>query len=166
MFQARHADGAPAANLRRHFGVMVAAKKMMRRDGSVFEPIIGNPAMAPVPTRQLSMSITEHDTAELFDTMDTGMGPREQPLMLVISTAGFDPTGPGKQFWDECVKMLAGSNPMTSYSHSSTPRMMGMIPTASRPCIKPTLISVCRYSRLPAAQLLRASVAPAIRPST
>lgn len=98
-------------NLRRHFGVMVAAKKMMRQDGSVFEPIIGNPGDGSSPHLAIVDEYHEHDTAELFDTMDTGMGAREQPLMLVISTAGFDPTGPCKQFWDECVKMLAGVEP-------------------------------------------------------
>jgi phage terminase large subunit-like protein len=35
-----------------------------------------------------------HDTSEMYDVIETGMGARMQPLLAVITTAGFDLDGP------------------------------------------------------------------------
>lgn len=35
-----------------------------------------------------------HETAEMYDIGDTGMGARSQPLMMIITTAGFNLTNP------------------------------------------------------------------------
>ncbi|WP_324038346.1 terminase large subunit [Aeromonas caviae] len=102
---------AQLPNLRRKFGIQVCAKKMLRQDGSVFEPVIGNPGDGSSPHLAIVDEYHEHDSPELYDTMETGQGAREQPMMLVISTAGVNPAGPCKQFWDECVKMLSGAEP-------------------------------------------------------
>ena len=44
-------------------------QKMTRQDGSVFEPIIGNPGDGSSPHLAIVDEYHEHDTAELFDTM-------------------------------------------------------------------------------------------------
>lgn len=97
--------------LRNALGIELCAKKMLRSDGSVFEPVIGTPGDGSSPHCAIVDEYHEHDDSSLYDTMETGMGAREQPLMLVISTAGTNPNGPCKELWDECVKMLSGAEP-------------------------------------------------------
>lgn len=90
-----------------HFGVEVWAKQVLRpRDGSKFEPIIGNPGDGASPSCAIVDEYHEHDTPHLYDTMETGMGAREQPLLLVITTAGYNVAGPCHELHDEVVKML------------------------------------------------------------
>src|SRR6185436_9011789 len=43
-----------------------------------------------------------------YDTMDTGMAARSQPLMLVITTAGYNIAGPCHEKHDEVCKVLDG----------------------------------------------------------
>jgi phage terminase large subunit-like protein len=50
----------------------------------------------------------EHKTPELYETMQTGMGARSQPLMLVITTAGTDISGPCYLHQVELQKILEG----------------------------------------------------------
>ena len=40
------------------------------------------------------MEYHAHQTSEIYDVLLSGMGARPQPLMLVITTAGFDLTNP------------------------------------------------------------------------
>ena len=49
-----------------------------------------------------------HDTDDQYAVFDTGMGAREQPLLLVTTTAGSNLSGPCKEMDDECVSMLQG----------------------------------------------------------
>lgn len=63
-------------------------------NNSKFEPVIGKPGDGASPSCAIVDEYHEHKTAELFDTMQTGMGARSQPLMLVITTAGSDISGP------------------------------------------------------------------------
>ncbi|USD68127.1 terminase TerL endonuclease subunit [Vibrio sp. SCSIO 43136] len=96
-------------DLRERFGIEVMAKKMMLDDGSVFEPIIGDPGDGSSPHIAIVDEYHEHDGPELFDTMITGMGARAQPLALVITTSGSNIMGPCKDLHDDVVKMLNGS---------------------------------------------------------
>lgn len=98
-------------DMRRTLGIELHAKKMTRIDGSVFEPVIGNPGDGSSPHGAIIDEFHEHPDSSLYDTMETGMGAREQPLILVITTAGTDPHGPAKSLWDECVRMLSGAEP-------------------------------------------------------
>lgn len=47
-----------------------------------------------------------HKTAELFNVLESGMGARTNPLMFVITTAGFNKNGPCYQMRELCIKVL------------------------------------------------------------
>jgi len=55
-----------------------------------------------------------HDTNEQFAVFDTGMGAREQPLMMVTTTAGSNLGGPCHEYDGECIKVLEGNLDMDS----------------------------------------------------
>jgi phage terminase large subunit-like protein len=81
--------------LREHYGIDVNAKNMAcAEDGSRFEPMIGNPGDGASPSCALIDEYHEHQKPDLYDTMITGMGARDQPLTLVITTAGANVGGP------------------------------------------------------------------------
>lgn len=95
--------------LRDHFGVEVNASNMCRiEDGSRFEPVIGKPGDGSSPSCAIVDEYHEHQDSTLFDTMETGMGAREQPLMLVITTAGSSIGGPCHQLVRDAERMLEG----------------------------------------------------------
>ena len=95
--------------LRDHFGVEVNASNMCRlEDGSRFEPVIGKPGDGSSPSCAIVDEYHEHQDSTLFDTMETGMGAREQPVMLVITTAGSSIGGPCHQLVRDSERMLEG----------------------------------------------------------
>jgi phage terminase large subunit-like protein len=75
---------------------------------SVFKPIVGNPGDGDSPSCAIVDEYHEHKTDALFDTMETGMGAREQPLMLIITTAGSNLAGPCYALVSMCKKILQG----------------------------------------------------------
>jgi len=92
-----------------HFGIEINAKNMNRpEDGSRFEPIIGNPGDGSSPHCAIVDEYHEHPDDRLADTMETGMGARDQPLMLIITTAGDNISGACYQLQLELQKMLQG----------------------------------------------------------
>ncbi|MCW7542005.1 terminase large subunit [Aquabacterium sp. A7-Y] len=95
--------------LREFVGAEVWAKALVKpSDGSKFEPIIGNPGDGSSPSCALVDEFHEHDTPALYDTMETGMGAREQPLMFVITTAGYNIAGPCFDKHTELAQVLDG----------------------------------------------------------
>lgn len=91
-------------------GIAVNVSNMnIPRDGSRFEPLIGKPGDGSSPHCAVVDEFHEHDTSELYDTMDTGMGARDQPLMLVITTAGDNIEGPCYDMRDRVIEMLTGT---------------------------------------------------------
>lgn len=77
------------------FGVEVNAKSLVRiDDNSKFETIIGNPGDGQSPSCSIHDEYHEHDDDGQVDTMQTGMGAREQPLQAKITTAGDNLAGP------------------------------------------------------------------------
>lgn len=93
-----------------HAGIEVWAKSLVApRDGSRFEPIIGKPGDGSSPHCAIADEFHEHDTPDQVDTMQTGMGAREQPLMLKITTAGVNLAGPCYDTHLESKKVLEGS---------------------------------------------------------
>lgn len=93
-----------------YMGVEVNAKGMViLSNGSKFEPVVGNPGDGASPSCAIVDEYHEHDTPILYDTMETGMGAREQPLMLVITTAGANIAGPCHEKHDEVRKVLEGT---------------------------------------------------------
>lgn len=88
-------------------GITINAQSLIREsDASKFEPVIGKPGDGASPHCSITDEYHEHATSEQFDTMLTGMGAREQPLALVISTAGDNLAGPCYDDWDTCRKIL------------------------------------------------------------
>lgn len=92
------------------FGVEVFAKSMYHPEkASRFEPVIGKPGDGSSPHCPIVDEYHEHDTSDLFDTMSTGMGSRDQGLIFTISTAGTNKAGPCGIYFDQCAKILAGT---------------------------------------------------------
>jgi phage terminase large subunit-like protein len=95
--------------LRSFYGVTVNAASVHRLgDGSRFEPIIGDPGDGSSPSCAIHDEYHEHDTDAQVDAMLTGMGARDQPLQLVISTAGVNTAGPCYSAQLEAQKVLSG----------------------------------------------------------
>lgn len=88
-------------------GLTINAQSLVReRDNSKFLPVIGKPGDGASPHCAIIDEYHEHKTSELIDTMETGMGAREQPLSFVISTAGADIAGPCREDWKQCERIL------------------------------------------------------------
>lgn len=95
--------------LQEALGAEVWAKALLSpADGSRFEPVIGKPGDGASPSCAIVDEYHEHDTSELVDTMETGMGAREQPLLLMITTAGFNIAGPCFDQEQDAKKVLDG----------------------------------------------------------
>jgi phage terminase large subunit-like protein len=95
--------------LTEYFGIDVNASNIcIIKNGSKMEPIIGNPPDGSSPSCAIVDEVHEHKDSRLIDTMITGMGAREQPLMLYITTAGDNISGPCYQLQLEAQKVLEG----------------------------------------------------------
>lgn len=91
------------------FGAEVCAKALVvLARGSKFEPVVGNPGDGPSPSCAIVDEYHEHNTSALYDSMETGMGAREQPLLLCITTAGTNSASPCHDKHDEALKVLKG----------------------------------------------------------
>lgn len=93
-----------------YYGIEVNAKNLsIPNEGSKFEPIIGNPGDGASPSFALIDEYHEHKNADLYDTMDTGMGARSQPLKFITTTAGKSYAGPCYEKEKECKQVLEGT---------------------------------------------------------
>lgn len=91
-------------------GVDVLAKELsVDGDGSRFETMIGKPGDGASPSCAIIDEYHEHDAPDQVDTMKTGMLAREQPLLLQITTAGYNLAGPCYETRLKCVKVLEGA---------------------------------------------------------
>jgi len=96
--------------LREKFGLEVNAKTLnILSNGSRFEPVIGNPGDGASPSCGIADEYHEHKTSDLVDTFITGMGARQQPIQINITTAGSDTAGPCYEKRDDLIKILSGS---------------------------------------------------------
>lgn len=81
--------------MRDHYGIEVNASNIhILANGSRFEPVIGKPGDGASPSCAITDEYHEHATDDLLETMETGMGARDQPLSLIITTAGDNMAGP------------------------------------------------------------------------
>lgn len=100
---------------RDHFGISLSGNPKnptsiyRLSDMSRFEPLIGKPGDGASPHCAIIDEYHEHKTSEQYDTMDTGMGAREQPLIFVITTAGTDTSSPCYDMHLRAIKVLEGS---------------------------------------------------------
>lgn len=93
-----------------HYGVGVMKSNLhIVLNGSRFEPIIGKPGDGASPSCAIIDEYHEHLDDNLFDTMETGMAAREQPLSLVITTAGDNLGGPCYSLLKDMEKILEGT---------------------------------------------------------
>lgn len=93
-------------------GIQVNASTVnIPAQGSVFRPIIGNPGDGSSPSCAIIDEFHEHDTSNLYDTMVSGMGARDQPLTFIITTAGYNIAGPCYAKRTEAIEMLNGTVP-------------------------------------------------------
>lgn len=91
------------------FGILVSASNLaIPEHGSRFEPLIGDPGDGASPSCALIDEYHEHKTDRLYETMVTGMGAREQPLVLITTTAGSNLAGPCYLKRQDVCKMLDG----------------------------------------------------------
>ncbi len=96
--------------LRQRFAVEVNAKTLtILENGSKFEPIIGDPGDGASPSLAIADEYHEHNSSDQVDTMVTGMGARENPIMFKITTAGSDMGGPCYEDRSDLIKVLNGS---------------------------------------------------------
>ncbi len=92
-----------------HYGIEVNAKNLnILENGSKYEPLIGKPGDGSSPSCAIADEYHEHDTDDFVETMETGMSAREQPLLLMITTAGNNTAGPCYDTELECQKLLDG----------------------------------------------------------
>jgi len=96
--------------LQKDLGIRVFGKAMSKPlDGSRFEPVIGKPGDGASPHCAIVDEYHEHADSMHYDTMKTGMGARDQPMLLIISTAGDNLAGPCREDWRDCEKLLDGA---------------------------------------------------------
>lgn len=91
-------------------GILVNAGSLeVPTDGSLFEPLIGDPPDGQSPHCAIVDEYHEHPDSRLYDTMQTGMGARRQPLIFTITTAGFNIEGPCYDLRTRVQEMLLGT---------------------------------------------------------
>jgi len=89
------------------FGIEVnAANLAIVEDGSKFEPVIGDPGDGSNPHCWIVDEYHEHPDNNQVDTAISGMGSRDQPLLLMITTAGTDTSSPCFDKHRECQRIL------------------------------------------------------------
>ena len=100
---------------REHFGVELTGTDKNPtavyriEDMSKFIPIVGKPGDGSSPACAIVDEYHEHPTSILYDAMDTGMGARSQPMMVVITTAGTNTSYPCYDLHLEAIKVLEGT---------------------------------------------------------
>lgn len=99
-----------AAEFEAHYGVEIMAKNMnVPADDSRFEPMIGNPGDGASPSCAIIDEYHEHNTPAMYNTMVSGMGARDNPLLLIITTAGTDISAPCYEKDVDVQNILNGS---------------------------------------------------------
>lgn len=93
-------------------GIQINAASLERpEDGAIFETIIGDPPDGQSPHCAIVDEYHEHPDSRLYDTMQTGMGARRQPLIFTITTAGYNIEGPCYDLRSRVQDMLLGTVP-------------------------------------------------------
>lgn len=93
-------------------GITVGIRALtIASNGSRFRPVVRNPGDGSSPHCAIVDEYHEHETDKLYDTFRTGMGAREQPFELVITTSGDNLAGPCKLLRGDIEKVLNGSTP-------------------------------------------------------
>lgn len=95
--------------LRKTFALEVNASNLaVIGSGSRFEPVVHDPGDGTSPHLAVVDEYHEHATDRMLDSFRTGMAAREQPLLLVITTAGVDTASPCYALHTEMRQVLDG----------------------------------------------------------
>jgi phage terminase large subunit-like protein len=95
---------------RSYYGVVPNISNLAVIDtNSKFEPVIGKPGDGASPSCWIVDEYHEHQTAEMYETGETGMGARSQPILLTITTSGSNIGGPCYQHQQTGQKILEGT---------------------------------------------------------
>ncbi len=91
-----------------HYGVSVSKQKIVTRDGSYLERMIGTPGDGGNPHCAILDEAHENASPAQRLTMKTGMGARAQPLLITITTAGTNTAGPCRDLQSHAEQVLNG----------------------------------------------------------
>lgn len=91
-----------------HYGAVITKRKIELPDGSFMERMIGKPGDGGNPHCAILDEAHENDSDDQRLTMKTGMGAREQPLLITITTAGFNTAGPCRDLQAYAEQILSG----------------------------------------------------------
>ena len=98
------------AKFKKRFGIQVNATSLViPANFSTLKSVIKKPDDGTSPHCAVVDEYHLHDTSEMWSVFDTGMGAREQPLLLTTTTAGHNLGGPCHLYRDEMLKLLAGA---------------------------------------------------------
>lgn len=93
-----------------HFGIEINKRSLrVADDNAVFQPVIGKPGDGDSPSAGIVDEYHEHADSDQYDTFETGMGARENPMMIVITTAGYNMTGPCYSMQLDIQSILSGA---------------------------------------------------------
>lgn len=96
-------------DFREAYGIEVGATTMVQpQNNATLKTVIKNPDDGASPHCAVVDEYHEHETSGQYDTFDTGLGARDQPLLHVITTAGGDLGSPCKSEYDDCKRVLRG----------------------------------------------------------
>jgi len=110
VFRPAKAMANKAKGFKEQFGVEVMASSIHREDElSFFRRLIGKPGEGQSPYCAIHDEYHEHATSEQVDSMSTGMAARQEPLQLIITTAGVDLSSPCKEFDNYARKVIEGA---------------------------------------------------------
>jgi len=97
-------------DLKTYYGLETPVKSILKpNEYGVFRPIIGKPGDGDSASCAIADEYHEHPDNHLVEAMRTGMGARQNPLMLIISTAGSNLSGPCYERCSEVQKLLEGA---------------------------------------------------------
>jgi len=85
-----------------------ATSLVIPSSNSVLTTVIKSPDDGTSPSCAIVDEYHEHENSDQYDTFNTGMGSRSQPLLHVITTAGGDLGSPCKAEYDDCKRILRG----------------------------------------------------------
>lgn len=98
-----------ALRFKEYFDLEVNTESIVKRgDDGKFEPLIGDPGDGASPSCAIVDEYHEHPNSNLHDTMVTGMGARRQGLIINITTAGSNTSGPCYIARKDSEKILQG----------------------------------------------------------
>lgn len=89
----------------------IKIEKIELEDGGILQPIVGSPQDGGSPHCSILDEVHQHPNGDLYESQQTGLGARDQPLIFMITTAGYDLFSFCKQKHDESVCNILGTIP-------------------------------------------------------